>query len=207
MLAPERWITSSQPSRGLIVPLVASGLLLMCLVLVWPDGTLEGWRAQVRATARTSWLLFMGVFLSAGWPAAVPEAMPAWQAWLLRHRAALSSCFLVSHGLHAIGIAMLAVVGTPEEWARLTPMASRWIGGVGYAAIAVWLLWRMRRQANGWRVPDAAARWALGLVWTVFWLACAKRAPMQPMYALPALAMLAALWWRWQLQRRIADTV
>jgi methionine sulfoxide reductase heme-binding subunit len=203
MLASNRWTISTLPATGLWQALVASALLLMSLGLVLPDGALEDWRTQVRATARTSWLLFMGVFLSAGWPSEAAAHMPVWQARLMRHRSLLTACFIWSHGLHAMGIAMLAVLGTPEEWARLTPTASRWIGGAGYAAIGLWLLWRVRRQSSGWRVPDVAARSALWLVWAVFWLACAKRAPMQPLYALPALAMLAALWWRWQIQRKL----
>lgn len=203
MQASGRWNTSSRPSTGRVPAAVIAALLLMCVALVLPAGTLEDWRAQVRATARTSWVLFMGVFLSAGWSAATTGRLPNWHAWLVQHRSTWTTCFLVSHGLHAIGIAMLAVVGSSDDWARLTPTASRWIGGAGYAAIGVWLLWRVRRQALGWRLPVRAARWALWVVWGVFLLACIKRAPMQPLYVLPAVAMLAALGWRWQIQRKL----
>ena len=174
---------------------LAGLLVAMCAVALWPDAQLDDWRQMVRATARTSWLLFMGLFVATATP----------RGALAPHRGSLALGFLLSHLLHAAGILALHVLSTPEQWAQLAPVASRWVGGAGYVALAAALLWRLgadRRTSPRLRMPAATGPAALWVLWLVFWLSCAKRAPAMPAYAVPAVLMLVAAVWRVLAQRQ-----
>ncbi len=160
------------------------------MLLGQPDA--EGARRLVRVTARVSLLLFLLAFTASAcwrrWPG-------GWSAWLMRHRRQVGLLFATSHACHAMGIACVAAWATPELWAQLSPPPSRWIGGAGYAAIALMALTSF----------DAAVRW-LGhvrwramhrvcahVVWLVFVLACLKRVGAMPLYALPLALLLGAM--------------
>ncbi|MEY4428180.1 MAG: hypothetical protein RLZZ182_869, partial [Pseudomonadota bacterium] len=86
---------------------LAGLIVAMCALALWPDAQLDDWRQMVRATARTSWLLFMGLFVATATPHGV----------LAPHRGSLAQGFLISHLLHAAGIVALHALSSPEQWA------------------------------------------------------------------------------------------
>src|SRR5689334_22028575 len=67
----------------------------------------EGMRAVIRATARTSLLLFCLAYTATAlhrlWPG-------AWSSWLRRNRRHLGVAFGASHGVHAVAIVSLVLV-------------------------------------------------------------------------------------------------
>lgn len=93
---------------GRLVALASLLLLGMSALILWQAGTGEpGLRMWVRATARTSLLLFGAVFTASSLRAL--WRTPA-TAWLLRNRRYLGLSFAVSHGLHLISILGLSLL-------------------------------------------------------------------------------------------------
>src|ERR1700753_325586 len=115
--------------------LFAALTLVLVALSVWIAGMrhfeVEGVRAVIRFTARSSLMLFCLAF-SAG---ALAQLWPnAWTSWQRRNRRYLGLSFAASHAIHAIAIVCFAVV-SPPLLEQTTPMASYIFGGIGYAAI------------------------------------------------------------------------
>src|SRR6201992_3819442 len=115
--------------------LFAALTLVLVALSVWIAGMrqfeVEGVRAVIRFTARTSLLLFCLAF-SAG---ALARLRPnAWTFWQRRNRRALGLGFAASHAIHAVAIVCFALI-SPSLFRENTSMASFIFGGIGYAAI------------------------------------------------------------------------
>ena len=95
-----------------------------------------GLRMAIRATARTSVVLFSLAFAASAlrrrWP------MPA-TTWLLRNRRQLGVSFAVSHAIHLLAIAALAGF-TWEGFLANTPTITLVFGGLAYVFIALMTL-------------------------------------------------------------------
>jgi hypothetical protein len=112
---------------------LASLLLLgMSALILWQAGTGEaGLRMWIRATARTSLLIFGAVFTASSLRAL--WRTPA-TAWLLRNRRYFGLSFGVSHGLHLLAIVSLwLVLGDAFEIDAVTIV----FGGGAYLMIAL----------------------------------------------------------------------
>jgi len=148
--------------------LVGSAALLLlamtALILGWAGTGEPGLRMLVRATARTSLVLFAAAFTASSlrrlWPT------PA-TGWLLRQRRYLGLSFAVSHTLHALAIAGLdLVLGDAFQIDLVTVI----FGGGAYGMIALMAATSFDRSAawlgrRRWRVLHlVGVYW----VWIIF---------------------------------------
>ena len=174
--------------------LVVGAIVATILTVVGADEA--GLRMGIRATARTSVVLFSLAFAASAlrrrWP------MPA-TTWLLRNRRQIGVSFAVSHGIHLLLIVALAGF----TWAGFlanTPMITLIFGGIAYVFIALMTLTSFDASA-AWVGPR---RWkalhTIGayFVWFIFAQNFFRMAFLSPFYW-PYAAMLAGAmtvrWW------------
>lgn len=145
------------------------GLLVMIAAVLETYGWTgeEAVRGVVRATARSSLVLFLGAFLASSlvrrWPGPLTR-------WLIVNRRGVGLSFAVSHLFHGLALVSLAV-WYPSFTARVG-MATRVVGGLGFLAVAV-----LAATSNDWSVRTLGPRrWqqlhrvAVHYVWLVFFL-------------------------------------
>lgn len=167
-------------------------------LLINPD--VEPIRQLIRVTARTSLLFFLMAYTAQAlwvrWPGAVSQ-------WLRRYRRQWGWSLVVSHTLHALGIAALALEA-PALFKTLAPVGNLISGGLAYA-----LLWSMGvtsfdRTAR-WLGPIWWSRlhtWGSHYLWLSFLVAYGKRVPVDLIYALPVGLLLLAMGLRLSVRRR-----
>jgi methionine sulfoxide reductase heme-binding subunit len=182
--------SSAGPSLGVFWSLAAC-LVLMCLTMVWCMPDVEGVRLLIRATARTSLVFFCLAYVAqaafALWPSRATR-------WLRQHRRQWGWLLVVSHTLHAAGIAAFMLMD-PALFMQRTPMLTIVTGGVAF----VWL-WLMGGtsfdRSAAWLGRAAWARlhtWGSHYLWLSFLVAFAKRVPNDPVYLLPVILLLAVM--------------
>ena len=173
----------------LVVLVFAIGLVAANLALHGADAT--GWRAALRATARCSLFVFLGVYLGA----ALAQLWPAsWSRGLRERYPDLVLALAASHGVHFVAIVALAVV----DWTGFVPRLG---GGVVVGALAYASLGLMALSPS--RGPDAPVhRAGHHLIWLAFigtLLTRTERTPLELTLAallVIAAALRAAAWWR-----------
>jgi hypothetical protein len=145
----------------------------------------------VRATARTSVLLFGLAFAASSlhrlWPSEATR-------WLLANRRYLGVSFATSHACHLLALLALA------DWSFATFVArSDWVGlilgGLGYGFVAAMTATSFDRTAarlgaRRWQRLHTAGGWYL---WFIFFASFAPRVGTSLAYALPTLWMLLVL--------------
>ena len=183
-----------------IVAWTAAVLVLMIAIVLACAGSDEtGLRMVIRATARTSCVLFLAAFVASALRRAWPS--PA-TAWLLANRRYVGVSFAVSHLLHLLAIGALAGWSAPGLVAT-AGMTTTVVGGIGYLFIAAMTVTSFDRTA-AWL---GARRWhrlhTIGAyyVWLVFFLSFAPRAAFSPLYFPFGLAVVAAPLLRWRARR------
>lgn len=186
--------------------LVSLFLLLMTLGIIGAhDFSVDGLRMAIRATARTSLLLFLSVFAASALVRLQPNDATR---WLHRNRRYLGVTFGASHILHGFAIIAFAV-SDPALFGSMTSTATLVSGGLAYLFI-------LAMTATSF---DGAARW-LGarnwraLHWTGSWyiaisfiITNAKRTPGMPLYWLAVTLTTAVIVLRlfdwWQRRRKM----
>lgn len=155
-----------------------------------PD--VEGLRLVIRATARTSLVLFALAFSAAALVRLRPNSATRWQ----RHnRRYLGVSFAVSHSLHLAALIVLARTDAGLFWALTTPATIVLAGAVylflaamtatSFDMTAAWL------GARRWRLLHVIGGW---YIWLSFAVAVGKRVPQGPVYwAMTALVIAVAL--------------
>ena len=169
--------------------------LVVIALSIWIAGMrqfeVEGVRAVIRFTARTSLVLFCLAF-SAG---ALARLRPnAWTRWQRRNRRYLGVSFAASHAIHAVAIVCFAFL-SPPLFRENTSMASFVFGGIGYAAIIAMTATSFDRTAaaigpRAWRVLHLVCGYYL---WTQFMVSFGMRIPAMPLYALFLIPLLAVM--------------
>jgi DMSO/TMAO reductase YedYZ heme-binding membrane subunit len=168
----------------------------------------EGVRAVIRATARTSLLLFGLAFSAAALQAFWPNA---WTGWQRRNRRYLGVAFAASHLVHAVAILSLSLVSPPLFRAAVTPPMLIF-GGIGYAFIALMVATSFDRTARligprAWRV----LHWTgANYLWLAFLNGFLSRAGAEPLYWLPVALLVAIMSLRiarWYVARRVRARV
>jgi hypothetical protein len=115
-----------------IVGWAAAAVLLMEASILAALGTGEdGLRATIRASARTSAILFSAAFAASSLHALWPSPPTA---WLLANRRYLGVSFAFSHFTHLAAILTLVDV-LPPGASRISPLTAI-AGGIGYAFVA-----------------------------------------------------------------------
>ena len=109
-----------------VVGSATAALVAMCAVILLTSGTgEEGWRAVVRATARTSLVLFTAAYVASSLRAFHHGTATK---WLLANRRYVGLSYAVSHTLHLAAIVALARVATDFE----TSAVALVFGGLAY---------------------------------------------------------------------------
>lgn len=165
-------------------------LAIMAAAILIVGGTGEaGWRTLIRATAETSFVLFMAAFVASAlarlWPTAATR-------WMLQNRRYLGVSFAVSHSLHLTAIIMLARVAADHF--RVDPVTLIG-GGTAYLFVAAMTATSFDRSAawigpRAWRLLHTVGAHFLWLVFALQYVGLVTRSPA---YAPLAIATLAAM--------------
>ncbi len=182
-------------------PLLATITVLLAAIVLG-DAAAHGFdaestRAAVRATARTSFVLFCLAYSAAAlvrfWPS-------TWTRWQRRNRRQLGLAFAISHGMHALALAAFALA-LPETFKQETSIGMFVAGGIGYGFIVAMAATSFDRTAAA--IGPRAWSWLHGAgafyIWVGFVNAFGSRAPARPGYwafvgillAVMALCLLA----------------
>ena len=167
------------------VALVALQIALLALA-----GSDEaGLRTAVRASARVSFAIFLCAYVAA-------PAHRLWRTratrWLLRNRRYVGVSFAVAHGLHALDLALLALL--LGDAFTVEPVVL-YGGGLAYVLLAAMVLTSFDRSA-AWLGPrrwKALHRTGIHYLWFIFALDWTPLAFQKPAYVPLALASWAAL--------------
>ncbi len=152
--------------RGWIVVAALIVALVEAIAVLLPNQLDAGMLALVRLTARTSvaWfaLAFAAAPLVALWPAPASK-------YLLRNRRYVGLAMAVSHGVHLIGIVVLAVRYGSAFWSAIAPTTLIG-GGLGYVLLAAMVATSSDRAAASlgrrrWRALHLTGMW---FFWTIF---------------------------------------
>ena len=179
-------------ATGLAVSLMVAGLLLV-------HGTgEEGWRVVVRATARSSVVLFLAAFSASAlnhlWPHPLTRS-------LLLNRRYVGVSFGVSHGLHALTLAgLFGLLGEAPDTFTLV------VGFGAYLLIAGMVATSFDRSA-AWLGPkrwSALHRTGLYYVWVVFTFDYLGLMTRDPFSAAVAAALFGSMGLRLWSHRRSA---
>jgi sulfoxide reductase heme-binding subunit YedZ len=140
----------------------------------------EGARAAIRATARTSFVLFCLAYGAAAlvrfWPNQVTS-------WIRRNRRYLGVSFAASHGIHALAIASLALLA-PAEFRHEARLSMLIPGGIGYLFILAMAATSFDRTATAigpraWRLLHGFGGF---YIWVGFLNGFGSRAIAHPSY-------------------------
>jgi DMSO/TMAO reductase YedYZ heme-binding membrane subunit len=185
---PQGW--SLVAWTALVVGGVAGG------ILAWQGVGEEGVLLVLRATARTSLLLFLGVFLASTargrWPNRATE-------WLFDNRRYLGVSFATSHTVH-----FAAILALTQMSARRPDAVVLLLGGLGY----LFILAMVATSFDATAALLGARRWkrlhtaGIFYVWTVFVLTYLGNAAKDPKAAVSVFLLVGALAFR--LARRRA---
>lgn len=191
-----------------LTALIALLLSLMTMGIIGAhDFSVDGLRMAIRATARTSLLLFLPVFVASALVRLQPNEATR---WLLRNRRYLGVSFAASHILHGVAIIAFSVTAPALFWS-MTNTGTLITGGLAYLLIitmaatsfdsAVRLL-----GARNWRVLHWCGSWYVAVS---FIITNAKRTQGMPLYwlavALMTTAILLRLFDWWQRRRKMAS--
>jgi sulfoxide reductase heme-binding subunit YedZ len=162
----------------------------MTLYLMASHGwDVDGVRLAIRATARTSLVLFALAFTAGALVELVPSEATRWQR---RNRRYLGVSFAVSHFIHLGVIVTLATMDPAVFW-KLTTVANILLAGSAYLFIAAMAATSFDRAAawlgpRKWRLLHLVGGW---YIWISFATAVGKRVPLDPFYWPMAALVLA----------------
>ncbi|ALN91914.1 ferric reductase-like transmembrane domain-containing protein [Lysobacter gummosus] len=170
---------------------IAALILAMSAAILWAHADpVEGVRSLIRATARTSFTLFLIAFTASAFVALVPAP---WSKAVLRERRYIGLAFAFSHLVHAIAIYSYGRLA-PEFWPGRTGFANV-PGSVGYLFIVLMTVTSFkpvarRLSAVAWKRLHTTGMWVIAAVFASSYF---KRIPMDSAYAIPFGILLAAI--------------
>ncbi|TMJ30706.1 MAG: hypothetical protein E6G95_04790 [Alphaproteobacteria bacterium] len=155
-------------------------LLAMALVFLARHPDVEGLRLVIRATARTSLVLFALAFSAAALAQLAASDITRWQR---RNRRYLGVSFAVSHAIHLAALVALTQTDPVLFW-TLTNPANIVLAGTAYLFIAAMTATSFDRTAawlgpRRWRLLHLVGGW---YIWVSFAAAVGKRLPEGPLY-------------------------
>ena len=186
-----------------LLGVLSAALLTMTAAIVLGHRLdVEGVRMAIRATARTSFVLFALAFSASAFLTLWPNV---WTRWQRRNRRQLGLAFAVSHGFHALAILAFARLD-PVQFMAHTNAVTFITGGIAYGFIAAMALTSFDRTA-AWLGPRAwrMLHWVGGYYLLIsFLFANGKRIGASPLYGLPVVLLLVVLLLRILASRRAA---
>jgi methionine sulfoxide reductase heme-binding subunit len=149
----------------------------------------DGVRLAIRATARTSLVLFALAFTAGAMVELMPSDATRWQR---RNRRYLGVSFAASHFIHLGVIVTLAVMDPAVFW-KLTTVMNILLAGTAYLFIAAMTATSFDRPAawlgpRKWRLLHLIGGW---YIWISFAIAVGKRVPVDRFYWPMAALVLA----------------
>jgi methionine sulfoxide reductase heme-binding subunit len=175
--------------RRSLLLVVTVALIAMCAVILSGGTDEAGVRMVIRATARTSLVLFLAAFAASSLRRFVDARVTA---WLLRNRRYVGLSFAVSHALHLAAIVVVAM-RWPHPFMEQSAQPLRLIGGgLGYVLLALMVLTsndvavRMLGSRR-WRLLHLVGSWIL---WVIFLQSYAGRAMASRWALVAALVIL-----------------
>lgn len=181
-------MTNGWRLTGLLSAALAAMSLGLLTTHTWD---MEGVRLVIRATARTSLVLFVLAFTAS----ALVELSPGdFTRWLRRNRRYIGVSFAVSHFIHLAAIVTLAVTDKALFW-KLTNISTIVLAGAAYLFIAAMAVTSFDRTAawlggRNWRLLHLLGGW---YIWISFAVAVGKRAPFNSFYwPMAAIVLFAA---------------
>jgi len=161
---------------------------LAAVMYVATGGGVDGVRAIIRISAKTSLALFLGAFLASSVRALWPTPLTR---WMLANRRYLGVSFAASHLVHLIAIITLLRIDPEFELSTVTLIA----GGGAYVFIALMVATSFDTTtkwlgARRWKIlHKTGAYW----IWAIFVVSYLPRALVEsPIYLPLALALFAA---------------
>jgi DMSO/TMAO reductase YedYZ heme-binding membrane subunit len=170
----------------------------MCIGLLARAGLKpEGWSLVIRATARTSVLLFAAAY-------AASSLRAFWRndatKWLLRNRRYVGLSYAVSHTLHLGAIFALARVSPDFEFEPVAVVT----GGTAYVLLYLMALTSNDRAVAALGIENWRRLHRVGMHfnWFIFFQAFARRAAIDPFYVPFAALVIGAAGLRFAAWRR-----
>ena len=168
-------------------------LTAMALCLLSVQGwDAEGLRLVIRATARTSLVLFVLAFTASAMVELLPSDATRWQR---RNRRYLGVSFAVSHLIHLVAILSLASIDAELFW-KLTNISTLVLAGTAYLFITAMAATSFDRTASWlgprkWHLLHLLGGW---YIWISFAVAVGKRVPLDRFcWPIAALVLAAGL--------------
>jgi DMSO/TMAO reductase YedYZ heme-binding membrane subunit len=173
------------------------------------DFSVDGIRMAIRATARTSLLLFLPVFAASALIRLQPSDATR---WLYRNRRYLGVSFAASHILHAFAIIGFATIA-PDLFQSMTNTGTLITGGLAYLFILAMAATsfngavRWLGQRN-WRALHWCGSWYIAIS---FIITNARRTPGMPLYWLAVMLTTVVIalrlfdWWQRRRAARISS--
>ncbi|MEN2394001.1 ferric reductase-like transmembrane domain-containing protein [Pseudomonas halotolerans] len=170
--------------------LAALVLLMTALTLALSPDLTEGVRSAIRATARSSFALFLLAFTASAFAVLVPSPL---SRSLVRERRFIGLAFAFSHLVHAVLIYSYGQLN-PEFWPGRTTVGNI-PGSVGYVFILLLALTSFKSTtrligAKAWKRLHVSGMWVLV---AIFAYSNFKRIPMSAWYVLPFGLTCAAI--------------
>ncbi|MDR8386269.1 hypothetical protein MKS85_12085 [Pseudomonas sp. JL2] len=170
--------------------LAALVLLMTALTLALHPDLTEGVRSAIRATARSSFALFLLAFTASAFAVLVPSHL---SRSLVRERRFIGLAFAFSHLVHAVLIYSYGQLN-PEFWPGRTTVGNI-PGSVGYVFILLLALTSFKSTARliggkTWKRLHVSGMWVLV---AIFAYSNFKRIPMSAWYVLPFGLTCAAI--------------
>ena len=171
---------------GLLSLLLSAMTLSLMALHAWD---IEGIRLSIRATARTSLILFGVAFTASAMVDLVPSDATRWQR---RNRRYLGVSFAVSHFIHLGVIVALAGFDRDLFW-KLTSVSTIVLAGAAYLFIAAMAATSFDQSAawlgpRKWRLLHLIGGW---YIWISFAVAVGKRVPLDAFYWPMAVLVVA----------------
>lgn len=165
-------------------------LAASALAFAFPSSPVDGARAVIRLTARTSLVLFILAFTASSFATLLPSPTTT---WLRANRRYFGVAFAFSHLIHAAGIIGLSQID-PVLFDDLTTPASFVAGGIGYAVILAMIATSFDRTAamvgpRVWRAVHKGGAWFVAVFFVVNF---GRRAAIAPGMYWPYMALIFA---------------
>jgi sulfoxide reductase heme-binding subunit YedZ len=147
---------------GIVIWITFALSILSGLILILYGVNEVGFRLLIRATARTSCLLFLAAFVASSLRKLWPQPFPS---WLLKSRRYFGLALAVSHGFHALAIMGLIGVTSFEN------VGYDFGGSLGYLFIIAMTITSFHTTARwlgkrGWKILHTVGMYYLWLAFT-----------------------------------------
>ncbi|MEX3942833.1 hypothetical protein AB4Y44_25335 [Paraburkholderia sp. BR10937] len=145
----------------------------------------------IRATARTSFILFLAVFLATSFARVVPSAL---SRALVRERRFIGLSFAASQFFHATALIIYIRTAPEAFWVGRTP-ATNIPGSIGYLMILLLTVTSFAMPARligpaNWKKLHLVGVWILAVIFTASFL---TRVHQHAAYLVPGMVMVVAM--------------